>query len=232
MTKQVSVASFNHWEHSNEIVYQGNIPTFRFPDFSTLITNNYLLNSEVDDLKWDSSGYMLEPGESKTGYLVYNVTPEDIEALEALPVIQLEMPDFQAEETYQAESEILPNAKINVSFDNTQDEEVASRDHLLPDAVLEDNMGTKDLLKEVQVSDAYVTAEPEDISYGFDYYQVSEFIPNAAYEEAMKEYEDGIIIINIPLEVSNHGWDDGLDLRNVSAYLVLDNTVEISTNRH
>lgn len=71
---------------------------------------------------------MLEPGESKTGYLVYNVTPEDIEALEALPVIQLEMPDFQAEETYQAESEILPNAKINVSFDNTQDEEVASRD--------------------------------------------------------------------------------------------------------
>ncbi len=225
----VLVMDISLQNHSDEVVYHNNIPYLSLPGYDGVIVeaSSSMMNNEDLYFNFNENEQKLEAGESKEGYLVYTLSPEAMDALEQNGSIHVEFIGFRDQSDYVNATYLLENPVFNLPFSDQAAQQAIATGELYPDAVVQNNMGEKELIESAE--NVAVSQEEEEIVVTVDGYQITQLIPNADYAASVEELAGGLIMVNVKVDVKNNS-DKAIRLGESYNKLVLGMMVEINSD--
>lgn len=192
--------------------YQG---ADRFPG-----PDSYIIREELQIAKkLNANDFSIEPKESVSGYYAILLRTEDIENIENVNVAKLPIPEAGDEylpDQYEYKNKIGSKTEFSIVVSEEGSSKQESDEIFYEDRTHIDNMGDKTMLKEKEgVDEAKTVGDIEVVLKG---YQFTEFEPNEHEAPSFENFDTGIVLLNIKLEITN-GEDDPIDLRSQKARL-------------
>lgn len=164
-----------------------------------------------------SNDYLLEAGETVTGYYAYPFGQDDLETIMDLSTVQVEVPQAQGEKD-SFDSPIGKEGKFTLSLSEEGAEKVAANEAFYQDKVTVDDMGEKKMLKEMDGIDE--SEEIGDVTVALDGYQFTEFIPNSEEAPRFSSFENGIVLLTVKFNLDNKGSEE-IGLSSMSSKLTV-----------
>lgn len=209
--------------NTSDTIYHGNTPWVDF-------TSTGLFASSATDMldgiesDFDHLDRSIESKSDKRGLFAYAVSPEAMAGLEEDGTAIVELFDAYTGEDFESENRLIDSPKAVIALTEDAEEQVAGRGDLYPDKILEDNLGTKEIIESAE--DLEASVESEGIEVEVEGYQFAEFTPNASEASRFTNFTSGVVIANIKLNIYNNTEDEVIDMNTVYGHLVLGGMVE------
>lgn len=166
-----------------------------------------------------SNDYALKAGETVTGYYVYPFGEDVLQDVLNLGTVAIDIPAAR-EDLDDFNSKIGKDAKFNISVTKEGADKVASNEVFYQDKATVDNMGDKTMLKEKQGIDE--SHKLEDVTVTLDGYQFTEFTPNEVEAPRFSNFENGIVLLTIKLNIDNKSSSE-IGQSSISSKLTVNN---------
>lgn len=223
----VLVLKVNLENNTDGQVYHNNLPRIQAAGTDEIVGESSNMMGYENEDYFDPTYQVMEAGDSKTGYLSYYILPEVMESIEANGSLNVEFFGFRNQEDYSGSEDIMANPIFMLPFSEEAAEQATATSGQYPDRIISDNMGNKTLIDEAEGINA--SQEEEEIVVTVDGFQISEFVPNSDYEEAVGEFPGGVVLVNVKVDITNNS-EDTIDLGGVYSSLVLGGMVEVRNN--
>lgn len=173
--------------------------------------NNYdsLLPEDVQIKKMlkPDTDYLIEAGESVTGYYAYAFSPEQLET-----IIELSTVTVKVNQPHNEKGDV--NAKFGkegqfiLSLSEEAEKKAEANKAFYQDKATYENMGDKKMLKEKD--NINMSEMLRDVEVTLDGYQFAEFTPNEVEAPRFSNFTNGIVLLTVKLIIDN-GGDEEVD---------------------
>lgn len=173
-----------------------------------------------------SNDYLLEAGETVTGFFAYPFGKDDLDIILDLATVAVDVPPAQAEKGA-FDSPIGKQGKFTLSVSEEGAEKVAANEAFYQDKVTVDDMGDKTMIEE---KDGIGESEAlGDVTVTLDGYQFTEFTPNSEEAPRFSSFTNGIVLLTVKFHLDNRGAEDiGLD--SISSTLTVNDGAQYMLN--
>lgn len=206
-----------HYMPDFDISYVG--ATKSHSDINTLIPDDVQLFQKLGP----SNEYELDDGDEETGYIAYAFSPDQLD--EILEEEKVEIAVNPAAEDYDSESYdykplIGKETKFNVPLGEDGAENVKESGEFYEDRATDENMGDKTMIKEKEDIDE--TMSLRDSKVTLEGYQFTEFEPNKEEAPRFEDFDEGIVLLTLKMEIENNE-SDPVGLTSLSSTLDVNN---------
>lgn len=164
---------------------------------------------QLNTLLGPSNDYELPKGETVSGYVAYAFSPDELEEILELGEIEISVraaAENYDPETYDYKPLIGEDSKFKVAMSDEGEEKVADSGQFYEDDVTYDNMGEKTMMKEKSDLDESVSLRDSKVT--LNGYQFTEFEPNEVEAPRFENFDEGVVLLTVDMEIENNESDD------------------------
>ncbi|RLL47823.1 DUF5068 domain-containing protein [Oceanobacillus piezotolerans] len=192
--------------------------------------NNYkdLLpeDDQIPTMLNPSDGYLLEAGESMTGFYTYPFGAKDLKTVLDESTAVVEVPAAQAEKD-DFGSTIGKDGKFTLSLSEQGAEKVEANQAFYQDKVTSSDMGEKKMLEEKDGTNE--SEELGDVTVTLDGYQFTEFTPNEVEAPRFVNFTNGMVLLTVKFNLDNKG-SEAIGLSSTYSKLTMNDGTQYTLN--
>lgn len=148
-----------------------------------------------------SNDYLIEAGESITGYYTYPFGEDQLEDLLAEGALEIEVP-APHEDKGDVNSTFGKDGKFNLSITEDGEEKTSSAEEFYEDRVTYENMGEKEMID--AKDNINESEEIGDFTVTLDGYQFTEFTPNDEEAPRFESFDTGLVLLTVQFDIENN----------------------------
>lgn len=208
----VMIAQYTVENNRDEDVYYQPFFDMSYTGYTRTRSNERLLlpeEEQIDTKLGPSNDYKLPKGESVSGYTAYALSPDELDDILEEEEVEIDVKAAAEEydsETYDYKPLIGKDSKFNVAISEQGSDNIAESGSFYDDRVTEDNMGDKEMIKEKSELDESVSLRDSKVT--LQGYQFTEFEPNEVEAPRFSDFDKGIVLLTIQMEIENNESED------------------------
>lgn len=197
---------------------------------TTKFHNNYdqLLPDDVQikNKLSPSTDYLIEAGETVTGYYAYPFSPELLDQILDLSTVTVNVNEPHSEKG-DVNSNFGEKGKFTLSLSEEGAEKAEASGAFYDDKATYDDMGEKTMIKEM--SDINDSEMLRDVEVTLDGYQFTEFEPNEVEAPRFSNFTNGIVLLTAKFLIDN-GGDEEIDQGGILSSLYVNDGSQYQRN--
>ena len=231
----VLLAHYTMENDRDEDVYYTPYFDMSYTGYTRTRSNEKLLLPEDEQLNeklGPSNDYELPKGESVAGFAAYALSPDELDDILKEGEVEIEVKaaaENYDSETYDYKPLIGEDSKFKVAISDEGADKVEESSKFYDDKATSDNMGDKTMIKEEDDLDETVSVRDSNIK--LEGYQFTEFEPNEVEAPRFENFDEGIVLLTIKMDIENNESED-VGLNSLSSKLEVNNGKQYMLNEN
>ncbi|MGM0113379.1 DUF4352 domain-containing protein [Enterococcus sp. DIV0187] len=220
----VLLVSTTYKNTSDKSVYTGPSFSMGVVGYDSAISRNESLLGEdlVSDLLDRENE--IKPNEELSGYVALAIKPAAMEKISESGIAEFEFPGIYSKpDSFSKSDALVEPKKETIALSDEGNGSKTDSSKFYEDKVTKENMGTKTMLLEKELSKAETF---EDVTVTAEGYQITSFEPNEEEASRFSKFDSGVVLVTVKLTMKNDGAE-ALNVDSTSATLKIGDKVKM-----